>query len=121
MGCEEEILCIPPLASSRDVSVGKANVDMDWLVADIKDLLAIVGVSIVGREKVVLEFQSSILLNDVRVSSCAKEVSEKNKDSFKRGISRDCLSRELLKLSTLVNYGEKIGATSKRGRNLLTQ
>lgn len=36
----------------------RMNVNKEWLVAMIKELFAVVGVSIIGREPIVLEFLS---------------------------------------------------------------
>lgn len=61
MDREEDLLCVSPLTSTRGVSKGKEGCGMEWLLPNIKDLLNIAGVSIVGREHIVLEFLSSVL------------------------------------------------------------
>lgn len=58
---EEGILCVFPLVSSKGMGMGKVDVDMEWLVANIMELLMVVGVSVVEREQVILDFLSSVL------------------------------------------------------------
>lgn len=56
----------PLLSSWGGVSGGSENVDEEWLLANIKEVLAIV--SIVGKDKVVLKFLSSVMWKDERDS-----------------------------------------------------
>lgn len=58
---EGEILCVSPLAVDEGNNEGREETSLDWLVTNIKELLDVVGVFIVGREDIVLEFLSSIL------------------------------------------------------------
>lgn len=59
---------------------------------------------LVGVEHKVVEFLSFVLWREVGNSLSQKKVSGKGKDRIRRGISRDCLTRELWKLYTSVNY-----------------
>lgn len=54
-------------------------------------------------------------------TTSVKGLSEKFKDSIRRGVSRDQPERELWHLSSPINYGEEVGITIRRGRNLLVQ
>lgn len=40
--CEDEILFVSPLASIKQMSINKDDVDMEWLVTNFKELLAVV-------------------------------------------------------------------------------
>lgn len=51
-----ETLCISPLAAVEEGSMGRTDVNMEWLGAYIKELLVVV-----GCKQMVLEFFSSVL------------------------------------------------------------
>lgn len=118
---EEEILCVSPLKSEGNGGVGKSGLDMEWLLFNIKELLSTVGVSLTGRDQLVMEFLSSILCRDASSPSGAKGPSKRGKESGRKGVHKDRLSRELWKLSTTVNYGGEVYVNGRRGQNVVFQ